>query len=105
MWSPRVSADRVGTVKRYLRYRGFSSKVCHLFTSAIKGCKAMLNSVLAIRGLDLNNDQSWASARSYDTHHWSPKALILETHGSRSIPMYLVEFSSTLFSTSTSTMS
>ncbi|MPC41221.1 hypothetical protein E2C01_034808 [Portunus trituberculatus] len=32
-------------------------KVCHLSTSAIKGYKTMLNTVLAIRGLDLNNDQ------------------------------------------------
>ncbi|MPC58186.1 hypothetical protein E2C01_052181 [Portunus trituberculatus] len=108
-WSPRASADRVGTVKRYVKYRDFSSKVeeflvhdkrpstslnyqhkwkryrkwfkdnrhtisnptvqkvahflvflpqdCHLSTSVIKGYKAMLNSVLAIQGLDLNNDQ------------------------------------------------
>ncbi|MPC74691.1 hypothetical protein E2C01_069063 [Portunus trituberculatus] len=86
----------VETVKQYVKYRGFSSKVaeflahdkrpftsvnyqhkwkryrkwckdnghtisnptdCHLSTSAIKGYKAMLNSVLAIRGLDLNNNQ------------------------------------------------
>ncbi|MPC82668.1 hypothetical protein E2C01_077347 [Portunus trituberculatus] len=46
-WSPWASADRMETVKRYVKYRGFSSK----------GYKAMLNSVLAIRGLDLNNDQ------------------------------------------------
>ncbi|MPC24918.1 hypothetical protein E2C01_018012 [Portunus trituberculatus] len=60
--SPRASADRVETVKRYLRYRGFCSKVaqflvCNLVTSAIKGYKAMLNSVLVIRGLDLSKDQ------------------------------------------------
>ncbi|MPC76281.1 hypothetical protein E2C01_070690 [Portunus trituberculatus] len=30
---------------------------CYLSNSAIKDYKAMLNSVLAIRGLDLNNDQ------------------------------------------------
>ncbi|MPC48798.1 hypothetical protein E2C01_042581 [Portunus trituberculatus] len=107
--SPRASADMVETVKQYLRYRGFSSKVaqflghdkrpstslnyqhkwkryrkwckdngytisnptvqkvadflvylcqvCHLSTSAIKGYKTILNSVLPIRGLDLNNGQ------------------------------------------------
>ena len=32
-------------------------QVCHLLTSAIKGYKAMLNSIFAMRGLDLNKDQ------------------------------------------------
>ncbi|MPC48833.1 hypothetical protein E2C01_042617 [Portunus trituberculatus] len=60
--SPRASADRVETVKRFLRHRGFSAKfvylrqVCRLSASSVKGYKAMLNSVYAVKGLDLNND-------------------------------------------------
>ena len=107
--SPRASSNRLATIKRLLRHRGYSSRVarflarsnrpstalnyqykwqqygrwcereghtvsspssqrfaaflvflrqeCNLSTSAVKGYKAMLNSVFSLTGFDLSQDQ------------------------------------------------
>ncbi|MPC43911.1 hypothetical protein E2C01_037566 [Portunus trituberculatus] len=58
--SPYASADCVETVQRLLRHQGFSRGVakfldCHLSLSAMKGYKAMLNTVVRLKGFDLSS--------------------------------------------------